>query len=135
MAKTGEGAKTGMIQAPIMTEAQFFIHYVPAEKWKEAIEFFETTIGLMLRSDTGHGWAEFAAGGITFALHEAKKDHKPQKTGFTFAADDCARAVEALRSRGVKGVTEPRNVSPDPKDGKCFEFLDPFGNEFGAYGK
>jgi predicted enzyme related to lactoylglutathione lyase len=140
MAKAGApkgGAKTGLIQAPIMTQAQYFIHYIPAERWKEAISFFETTIGLMLRTNMEPHWAEFAAGGLTFALHPkgAGKADGPRDTGLCFAADDCDKAVEALRSRGVKGVTDPKNVSDEPGGGRCFEFEDPFGNTFSGYGK
>jgi predicted enzyme related to lactoylglutathione lyase len=129
-----KGAKTGMIQTPIMTEVSYFIHMVPETKWKQAIEFFETTIGLMLRLDTGHGWAEFSAGAITFALHTG--EHLiPKETGICFSVDDCDWAVEALRNRGVQGVTEPRKVSEDPQAGRCFDFKDPFGNTFSGYGK
>jgi predicted enzyme related to lactoylglutathione lyase len=126
--------KTAMVQTPIMTTANYFIHYVPEGEWKKALSFFEDTIGLMLRMDTGHGWAEFAAGGITFALH-AGKDLKPKATGLCFAADDCDRAVEALRARGVEGVTDPKKVSEVPQAGRCFSFKDPFGNTFEGYGK
>ncbi|HVY62727.1 MAG TPA: VOC family protein [Planctomycetota bacterium] len=129
-----KGQKTSMIQAPIMTQVNYFVHYVPKDKWKQAVEFFETTIGLMLRMDTGHGWAEFNAGGITFALHEG--EHLiPKDTGLCFAVDDCDHAAAALRNRNVQGVTEPRKVSEEPEAGRCFEFKDPFGNTFSAYGK
>lgn len=131
MSKKPEPQKTGMIQAPIMTEAAYFIHWVPADRWKEAVTFFETTIGLMLRNDTGEGWAEFSAGKITFALH-ATDELKPCDTGLCFAVDDCDEAVAALKARGVKIKSEPHKVS---EQGRAFEWLDPFGYSFSGYGK
>ncbi len=130
-ASAPKGAKTSLIQPPVMTEVSYFIHYVPEAEWKKAISFFQDTIGLMLRTDTGQGWAEFRAGGLTFALHSAKEP-KPKETGICFAVSDCDLAVEQLRNRGVKGVTDPKKVSDE---GRVFEFKDPFGNTFSAYGK
>jgi predicted enzyme related to lactoylglutathione lyase len=85
----------------------------------------------MLRVDTGEGWAEFNAGGITFALR-AGKDLAPKETGFCFAVDSCDDAAATLKARGVTGVTDRKGVCDD---GRCFSFKDPFGNTFSAFGK
>ena len=124
---------TGFIQAPIMTTASYFILMVDPARWQEAIDFFETTIGLMLRVNEAPHWAEFAAGKITFALH-SKAGVAPKETGFVFDCETCDGAVAALEARGVKITKKPEEVA-GPGSNRCFDFLDPFGNTFSGYGK
>lgn len=126
--------KTAMIQTPIVTGVQYFIHYVPKADWKKAIGFFQDTLGLSLRMDTGEDcWAEFVGGGITFALHSTDEKTTPRDTGITFAITtaNCEEAAQMLKDRGVQGVTEPKSVC---EDGKSFSFKDPWGNGFSCYG-
>lgn len=122
--------KTGTLATPVFGGADTFMLYVRESDWREAISFFQDKIGLMLRSDS-HGWAEFNAGKITLALHEAKET-TPRETGLIFAVEDCDEGVTQLRARGVPGVTDPRSVAPGVR---CFEWKDPFGNTFSAAGK
>jgi len=125
--------KTAILQAPITTEVSYYIHYVPTGEWQKAIAFFQNTLGLMLRTDADGKWAEFNAGGITFALHPAGEGGvKPKETGICFAVDSCDDAAADLRTRGVDGVTDPKAAG---ERGRCFDFKDPFGNTFSAYGK
>lgn len=124
-------AKTAVLQAPIFTEVQYYIHYVPEQEWKKAIDFFSETMGLVLKVDTGEGWAEFqTGGGIVFALHAAKYP-AAKETGIVFHVMDCDEAANQLKIRGVAGVTEPKSVCEGTRG---FDFKDPFGNTFGACG-
>ena len=126
---------TASVQTPITTQVAYYIHYVPEKDWAKAIGFFQSTLGLALRYDTGHGWAELDAGGkLTFALHTGENLH-PKNTGICFQVEDCDVAVDQLRARGVEGVTEPKKVTEEPGASRCFSFKDPFGNTFYGDGK
>jgi len=128
--KPAAGAPTGFVMPPIMTTISHYILFVPEARWQEAIAFYQNTIGLMLRIDEGK-WAEFSAGGITFALH-AGVDPRPVKTGIVFEVFHCDDAAKMLELRGVKITEPPKAVSPDGK--RCFAFVDPFGNQLEGYG-
>ena len=131
MAAPAKEAKTSMLQAPIFTEIQYYIHNVPEHEWKKAVTFFSETMGLVLKTDTD-GWAEFiTGGGIIFALH-AEKYPAAKNTGICFHVMDCDEAANLLKIRNVEGVTAPRSVCEGTRS---FDFKDPFGNTFSASGK
>lgn len=100
--------------------------------WEGAKKFYGETLGLPVDFDAGKeaGWCEFGEHGkTTLAISLWRQSSPPPRTGGAtpvFAVDDCARAVEELRKRGVKcedPVTIPGMVS-------YANVFDPEGNRF-----
>jgi predicted enzyme related to lactoylglutathione lyase len=120
--------KAGLVKTK---KIAYYIHYVP--DMTKAVEFFKT-IGLE-PGFTSPEWSEFDAG-IKFALHGPCKDdcgtYEAKETGLCFDVTSAKGACETFKSLGVKVTSEPHQVC---EEGYAFNFQDPFGNTFSAYGK
>ena len=79
---------------------------VPVTNWAKAKAFYHDTLGLPILYDVGEevGWCEFGEEGKTTFAISLWRDGSPPRGGAipVFAVDDCAKAVEELRGRGVK---------------------------------
>ena len=76
--------------------------------WGRAKKFYGETLGLPISFDAGEevGWCEFGeTGKTTLAINLWRESSPPPRGGGAtpvFAVDDCPKAVEELRKRGVK---------------------------------
>ena len=91
---------------------------VPVTDWAKAKAFYRDTLGLPILYDVGEevGWCEFGEDGKTTFAISLWRDATPPVRGCAipvFAVDDCLKAVEALRGRGIQcedAVTYPGMV-------------------------
>jgi len=69
-----------------------------------AVAFYTEVLGLTLVRRDGSSWAQFDAGGGTFALHGAMEGRPVEPGGATavFSVDDLDQARAVLADRGVR---------------------------------
>jgi lactoylglutathione lyase len=100
---------------------------------QRSIAFYRDVLGLPLQAQH-ESFAFFDAGGCTLALSEGLGSSKPVRAGATevvFGVDDVRANYEALRSKGVAFINEPRAVT-----GPMFavNFIDPDGHSLSLFG-
>jgi predicted enzyme related to lactoylglutathione lyase len=98
--------------------------------------FYSETLGLRSQGGVPGELAFFDAGGTRLALSAPLGDPKlsPHTVGaleVVFAVDDLTMAVEALRSRGVQFIAEPRRVTGENWSAV---FTDPDGHRLSLFG-
>ena len=104
----------------------FVVYSVP--DMKEAFAFYRDTLGLDFPLvEEGETWTEFDSRPIALALHQPAKKGRfswPGTPAVGLAVDDVHAALEELRAKGIKVLSEPVETSV------CFmAFIeDPFGN-------
>lgn len=90
-----------------------------------AVEFYEGVLGLPLARREGNDWAEFEAGGVTFAL-SGELAVQPQGGGATvvFTSDDLDGLKAHLDAQGVRmgGIQ-------DMGGARMLDVFDPDGNQ------
>ncbi len=100
--------------------------------WEGAKKFYGETLSLPVDFDAGKevGWCEFGEHGkTTLAISLWRDAAPPPRTGGAtpvFSVDDCAKAVEELRKRGVK-CGDPTTI---PGMVSYADVYDPEGNRF-----
>jgi len=98
--------------------------------------FYSEILGLRSQGGVPGEFAFFDAGGTMLALSAPLGDAKtsPHTVGaleVVFAVDDLTTAVEALRSRGVTFIAEPRRVTGESWSAV---FKDPDGHRLSLFG-
>jgi predicted enzyme related to lactoylglutathione lyase len=98
---------------------------------ERAVKFYGETFGLkLLQSDTGHGYASFAAGPVTLGLAVAGPEQRAlvgRHTGIGFAVDDLEAEHARLAATGVDFSMAPTR---QPWGGFMAMLDDPDGNVF-----
>ncbi len=98
-----------------------------------AVAFYRDTLGLAVRQEIP-GFAFLDAGGVTLCLSQplSRASEKiPGATEVVFSVEDVRAAYDALRSRGIQFLQEPRNVT-----GAMWaaNFRDPDGHRLSVFG-
>lgn len=114
------------------TTLELYILYVA--DWTKAIAFYRDTMGWTLGFEQPNSWAEFTTGGIKIALHPTEQGAAatPVDTRLCFKVESVDATWQALKARGVKLTTEPREVCEGIRSAS---FQDPFGNTWHFHGK
>jgi predicted enzyme related to lactoylglutathione lyase len=76
---------------------------------KRSVAFYRDILGLQFladSSDVEKGWAEFQIGNVTFDMLAFDPARAGTSSGLALAVDDVKKALEELRSKGVKVVQE-----------------------------
>lgn len=109
-----------------------FILYV--DQWAKAVDFYRNTLGWTCAHEEAGCWAEFATGGVRFALHPVEPGTKatPIDTGLSFFVADVDATVAALKKKGVTIRSQPHEVCEGLRSAT---FADPFGNAYHCCGK
>jgi len=87
---------------------------------KETVAFYENVLGLQKRGDWSN-YAEFDVGGVHFGFEQ-----KGMLEIFLLV-DDVDKAYASLKKKGVKFVSEPKNMH---WGARAATFVDPDGNKF-----
>jgi catechol 2,3-dioxygenase-like lactoylglutathione lyase family enzyme len=101
-----------------------------------SVAFYRDTLGLTPQGEVPQEFAFFDAGGTMLALSAGLADPQasPSTVGaleVVFGVEDVMEGYEALRSRGVRFVVEPRHVT-----GQSWSavFTDPDGHRLSLFG-
>lgn len=111
---------------------EMYILYVA--DWTQAIAFYRDTMGWTLGFEEPNSWAEFTTGGLKVALHPTEKNQTvaPVDTHLCFKVESVDATVSALKAKGVKITTQPREVCEGIR---AASFVDCFGNTWHFHGK
>lgn len=103
--------------------------FLPVDDLKKAKEFYGQKLGLKLKFDfLNAGMSAFGVGAQEPAIILKDKNKFPDaKPTIWFVVDDVKQTYDALKSRGVKFLSEPFRIHT----GNAAEFEDPFGNRLG----
>lgn len=88
----------------------FVVYHV--SDYQKSLAFYRDTLGLKLTEEYGGYWAEFDAGNVTLAISSHDFISVEKRTGATaaLAVAEVKEAVEELRGKGVKIVSEPEET-------------------------
>jgi len=92
----------------------------PVSDIKRALTFYENTLGLKKRGEWPN-YVEFEVGGVHFGFE------KGGKLEIFLLVDDVDKAYHSLKEKGVKFVTEPRDMH---WGARAATLVDPDGNKF-----
>ena len=101
---------------PMQSSAVDFVVY-GVRDLPRAVAFYHETLGLPVEGEfPEYRWVEFAAGNVTLAVAEvpAAERRRPGYAGgatVALAVPDVRAAVEALRAKGVRVLSEPEESS------------------------
>jgi len=92
----------------------------PVSDIKKTVAFYEETLGLK-KSGEWPNYVEFDVGGVHFGFEQKGK------LEIFLIVDDVDKAYESLRKKGVKFLSEPKNMH---WGARAATFIDPDGNKF-----
>jgi len=92
----------------------------PVSDIKKAVSFYENILGLKKRGEWSN-YVEFDVGGVHFGFAQRGK------LEIFLLVDDVDKAYQSLKEKGVKFITEPKNMH---WGARAATFVDPDGNKF-----
>ncbi len=92
---------------------------------KRGIDFYQNVLGLKPYGEPGEAWAEFEAGNVTLDIGTFSQEDIGKAACLGLAVDDVKQAVEELRAKGVKVLSD---VWESPVC-HCATIADPDGNK------
>ncbi len=100
--------------------------FLPAADLEKGKEFYGESLGLRIKFDfSDRGMVAFRVGEQEPAIIlSSRPDAKPK---IWFTVDDVGQAIEKLKAKGVKFLSQPFAIPT----GMAVEFEDPFGNRLG----
>ena len=103
-----------------------------SHQWREAVQFYEHTIGLpLIFSDADMGWAQFDLGGCYLGVERSHPQDADNQglvgrfVGISISVPDIDRAYKQLSGKGVEFTAAPER---QPWGGVLAHFKDPDGN-------
>ncbi len=101
--------------------------YLAAPDVGKAVAFYRDVLGLNLRFQDGERWAQFDAGGVSFAVAAVGEGTAVPGGGavVVFEVEDLERALAELRPRGVRVEGDIVDMGAH---GRYVNIRDPFGN-------
>lgn len=118
--------------AALPRKISYVIIYV--DHWDKTLSWYKDVLGLPVTCECD-GWAEFATGEATLALHGTEggcHGHDLKETGICFAVKNVDQTLSVLREREVKIVGKPQTVCEGTR---CATIADPEGHTFSLVGK